>query len=56
VWLEVYPLECGCRKVDGMDEGACYERPKKKKKRKEKKKKLGLDVLHWINWDFPFKR
>jgi len=29
---------------------------RKKKEKKGKKKKLGLDVLHWINWDFPFKR
>ena len=47
MWLEVCPLECGCGKVDGMDEGACYERPKKKRKerKKKKQKKLGLDVL-----------
>ena len=43
MWLEVCPLECGCGKMDGMDEGACYERPKKKTK--ERKKKNGLDVL-----------
>jgi len=46
VRLWVSPLECGCWKVDAMDEGACYGRPKKGKEKK--KKKLGLDVLHLI--------
>ena len=62
VWLEVCPLECGCGKVDGMDEGACYERPEKKEKKGKKKTWIRCPAFiiffndNWINWDFPFKR
>jgi len=37
VGLWVYPFECGCWKVDGMDEGASYMNETTEKKRKKKK-------------------